>query len=111
MLNEKLGFTVGSKLGMNCSDIVSLDDMINRNTYDVNKQMLPVQVILKFERSMSQDNNDHNLSSREINRAKRKARQQVSASSSSSLSRNNPTTDLSFEEPEKKKSKIKLKKI
>lgn len=139
LLNEKLGF---SKSGISIHDLVSLDDMrmqTNRN-YDPNLRLMPVQDILMMD---SQQNSLKNvgaattpggssggvampLSCREMNRARRKARQQnpiggstgssasgvggsssVSGSNSGGISRSNSNSNGSMGdvEPERKKLK------
>lgn len=141
LLNEKLGF---SKSGIAIQDLVSLDDMrtqINRN-YDPNLRLMPVQDILMLD-AQSQKSTDCStpcssslvspLSCREMNRARRKARQQNptnsgggasggggssssgggggggsgSGTNSTSLSRSNSNSNgsLTDVEPERKKSK------
>lgn len=134
LLNEKLGF---NKSGISIQDLVSLDDMrmqTNRN-YDPNLRLMPVQDILMMD---SQQNSLNNvcttpcssnlvpLSCREMNRARRKARQQnpisgstsvsgtssigggtASATNSTSISRSNSNSNGSMTdiEPERKKVK------
>lgn len=135
LLNEKLGF---SKSGISIQDLVSLDDMRmqNNRNYDPNLRLMPVQDILIMDSQEKQNlsNNDcmtpcssslaMPLSCREMNRARRKARQQnpisgtssggggtatnTSGTNSGSLSRSNSNSNGSMSdiEPERKKSKM-----
>lgn len=107
LLNEKLGFSNGSTLGININDLVTLDDMRlhvvpeaepasaapallaqgDANTANYPNQrlmMMPVQEILKQQQQQTQTTTTTTsqqrdaaeaLSCREMNRAKRKARQ------------------------------------
>lgn len=101
LLNEKLGFTAAKSLGIDLEEMVSLEDMAPTQrpkieTSDI-KLMISVQDIINNQASSS----SQSMSSREMNRAKRKARMNQTAASGSSLSRNNSVK----EEPEKKKIK------
>lgn len=83
ILNEKLGFPV--------DDLVTLDDVAS-----VPKSEIESEVMIK--NAASKQTSESSMSSREINRAKRKARQ---IQAGSSISRNNSLK----EEPEQKKIK------
>lgn len=96
MLNEKLGFTAAKSLGIHMDEMVTLEDM-KPETEANPKKMMDVQDIINNQASSSQS-----MSSREMNRAKRKARQNQA---SSSLSRTDSTVSVK-EEPEKKKLKV-----
>lgn len=102
ILNEKLGFSAAKNLGIDLEEMVTLEDMAPMKVPD-NKsnpqELMDVQDLINNQASSSQSNA---MSSREMNRAKRKARQ--NQASSSSLSRNNSVSNLK-EEPEKKKIK------
>lgn len=107
LLNEKLGFSNGSTLGININDLVTLDDMrlhpvreetspsagtkaepldeqndgggdssYSNNNHNPNQRLMPVQEILRQSAAAAAaaDAVDA-LSCREMNRAKRKARQ------------------------------------
>lgn len=92
LLNEKLGFSAAKSLGINLDEMVSLEDMAHvKPKTEIN--LMNVQDIINNQASSSQS-----MSSREMNRAKRKARQNQA---STSLSRSNSVKD----EPEKKKIK------
>lgn len=105
LLNEKLGLGQSSNSFnlLNINDLVTLDDM--RNTvkkYDPNKSLLPVQEVLHLEAnagcnsSGTQPNTSASLSCREMNRARRKARQlQTSTSCSGSGNANSGATSTS----------------
>lgn len=100
LLNEKLGFSAAKSLGIDLDEMVSLEDMapIQRPKTETSpNKMINVQDIINNQASSS----SQSMSSREMNRAKRKARQNQIAASSSSLSRNNSVK----EEPVKKKIK------
>lgn len=100
MLNEKLGFSAAKSLGINLDDMVTLEDMAPSTTKTENESnKMNVQDIINNQASSSQTTNIVGMSSREMNRAKRKARQ--NQASSSSMSRSNSMK----EEPEKKKIK------
>lgn len=104
LLNEKLGLTQsGNSFGLNINDLVSLDDMRNNvKKYEPNKCLLPVQEILNLDTTTGCGNSSNklpdgnslvSLSCREMNRARRKARQlQTSTSNSGNTSNNNVAT-------------------
>lgn len=98
ILNEKLGFSAAKKLGVNLDEMVTLEDMIPSTPKLEKSEKMDVQDIINKQASSSQQQTESSMSSREINRAKRKARQ---IQASSSLSRNNSLK----EEPERKKIK------
>ncbi|CAD7093413.1 unnamed protein product [Hermetia illucens] len=108
LLNEKLGFSQANKLGININinDLIALEDMKSENkNCGGSSQMVPVQDILRLQPKTSES---QNLSCREMNRARRKARQNNatgSLSHSSSLNRSN-STNGSIDEPERKKIKL-----
>lgn len=133
LLNEKLGLAqTSNSFGLlNINDLVTVDDMRNTSIkYEPNKTLLPVQEILKLETNAS-SLTSASLSCREMNRARRKARQlqtstSVSGTSTSSVpsspivtnapittamsatySRSNSTSNgsLSDEQPDAKKMK------
>lgn len=133
LLNEKLGFNNASTLGININDLVTLDDMRsgNRNTYDPNNRLMPVQDVLnlttekqqqpKMSTSVGMDCSSHSatvtaLSCREINRARRKARQNpeknntqlTTLSRSNSVASNGSNTQDNIE-PEQKIQKFDFK--
>lgn len=112
LLNEKLGITQASRLGVNLTDMITDEDVKERShSYNINEEKLPVEDILKINtHSENFLSNGHTLSCREINRAKRKARQNVTnnpSTSSANLSRSNSSSNGSStpDEPEKKKIK------
>lgn len=101
ILNEKLGFSAAKNLGIDLEEMVTLEDMTPMKvpkSESSSQELMNVQDIINNQASSSQSNA---MSSREMNRAKRKARQNQG---SSSLSRNNSVNNLK-EEPEKKKIK------
>lgn len=102
LLNEKLGFS-SKNLGINLEEMVTLEDMtpVERIKVEDSENMINVQDLINNHASSSQS--IVGMSSREMNRAKRKARQ--NQASTSSLSRNNSVK----EEPEKKKVKTESK--
>jgi TATA-binding protein-associated factor len=108
ILNEKLGFTTAKQLGINMDEMVTLEDMtpmITPKTESLPK-LIKVEDILNNQASSSQST--AGMSSREMNRAKRKARQnQTIAQSSSSLGRTNSINNVK-EEPERKKIKTEV---
>ncbi|KAJ6635131.1 TATA-binding protein-associated factor [Pseudolycoriella hygida] len=112
LLNEKLGF---SKAGVNVSDLVSLDDIkSSKVNYDPNIRLMPVQDILNADSSQkSTDCSSQALSCREMNRARRKARQNFIVTNSGALSRSNSTNcsngSTSDMELERKKPKLETK--
>lgn len=122
LLNEKLGFAKGpaSSLGININDLVSLDDVRSSTTsnYEPNLRLMPVQDILNLDSSQKTTDSSSQaaLSCREMNRARRKARQNPTGSvtTTSTLSRSNSnsngsTADIATPEPERKKIKFEFK--
>lgn len=135
LLNEKLGLAQSSNsFGLlNINDLVTVEDMRNTSIkYEPNKTLLPVQEVLKLETNTTSSSSvAAALSCREMNRARRKARQlqtstSVSGTSTSSVpsspvvtnapitnaisatySRSNSTSNGSFsdEQPDAKKMK------
>ncbi|XP_070498926.1 TATA-binding protein-associated factor 172 [Chironomus tepperi] len=96
-LNEKLGFAAAKNLGINLDDMVTLEDMTPMKQIKTENETskINVQDILINQASSSQQTSVVGMSSREINRAKRKARQ------NQTISRTNSVKD----EPDKKKIK------
>lgn len=94
LLNEKLGFSMTKHLGFDLEDMVSLEDMapMQQRPKKQIDNSIKVEDIINNQASSSQSG----MSSREMNRAKRKARQSQAAN----LSRSN-----SIQEPELKKIK------
>lgn len=92
LLNEKLGFSAAKTLGLDFDDMVTLEDMapLKQPKKENEPQKLNVQELINSHQASS---SQCGMSSREMNRAKRKARQ-------NQLSRSN-----SVHEPELKKSK------
>lgn len=95
-LNEKLGLcqSANSFGLLNINDLVSLDDMRNTaNKYEPNKSLLPVQEVLNLE---TNPNNTlaSSMSCRELNRLRRKSRQQFinTTSTTTTVTNNNVTT-------------------
>lgn len=132
LLNEKLGF---NQAGININDLVSLDDMragtgIRANSYDPNQRLQPVQELLyETNDSLPTDLSSHSsssssaaaaaaaaaaaLSCREINRARRKARQNpilIAGCQPSTISRSNSNGSMGDDGggPERKIAKIDL---
>lgn len=103
ILNEKLGFTTAKQLGINLDDMVTLEDMAPAKVVKSEPpKLIKCEEILNNQASSSQ------MSSREMNRAKRKARQnQTISQSSSSVSRANSISNAK-EEPERKKVKTEV---
>lgn len=106
LLNEKLGLNQSSQLGiLNISDLVTLDDMRNTNKkHEPNKTLMPVQEVLNLDLTTGCGNNAAvnaqtgstvSLSCREMNRAKRKARQYQSQTSTISNSGNSSSGNQS----------------
>ncbi|KAH8347377.1 hypothetical protein KR059_009857, partial [Drosophila kikkawai] len=130
VLNDKLGLTTAAKLGVNLTDMITDEDVAlarSGSSYNVNAEKTPVEQILNIK-TASNGAGQAQLSCREMNRAKRKARQNTTASASASsvvtptCSRRNsnsnhstgsnhsnnggPTSAISaLDEPEKKKLK------
>ncbi|XP_061399737.1 TATA-binding protein-associated factor 172 [Musca vetustissima] len=110
LLNEKLGLTQASKLGVNLTDLITDEDMIRSGSnYNVNEEKVPVEHILNIKPNANLvPSNGQQLSCREINRAKRKARQNAVALSTAGsvvAAVGASTSNGSSEEPEKKKLK------
>ncbi|KAG5679831.1 hypothetical protein PVAND_009369 [Polypedilum vanderplanki] len=112
-LNEKLGLSVAKNLGLNLDEMVTLEDMKPLKQLKTEgienesnkKTMIDVQEILTNQASSSSHHQQQlsttttaGMSSREMNRAKRKARQNLS---NSSLNRANSMKD----EPDRKRMK------
>lgn len=112
LLNEKLGLTQASKLGVNLTDLISDEDMMRSGSnYNVNEEKVPVEHILNIKPNVNLlPSNGQQLSCREMNRAKRKARQNAAASASGvvsvATSVASTSSNGSSEEPEKKKLKM-----
>lgn len=132
LLNERLGFNSTSSLGININDLVTLDDM--RHVQPANdgqfgngtmteQKLLPLPELLRQQSTInnvtSQSTADA-LSCRQINRFKRKARQNPltnngNATTSGTLSRSISTASNGGEhsngggEPDTKMAKIDLK--
>lgn len=106
LLNEKLGLTQASKLGFNLAEMISDSDMtIEKCTLNQNETKYSIEELLNIKSSFqgeynnqSNVNGSSSLSTREINRAKRKARLNRSNS-------NNSQSSLKGSEPEIKKPK------
>ncbi|KAI9580310.1 hypothetical protein GQX74_000303 [Glossina fuscipes] len=105
LLNEKLGLTQASKMGVNLTDmIVDEDVMRNSNNYNINEEKVPVEHILNIKPNVNLiPSNGQQLSCREMNRAKRKARQNAAVSSGNNV--NIHSANGKNDEPEKKKLK------
>lgn len=127
LLNEKLGLNQSSQLGiLNINDLVTLEDMRNHQAgnAEANKALRPVQDVLNIDAhrvteavATSSSAAGGSLSCREMNRAKRKARQFQSQVSTSNGGTNSTSTNSvtysrsnSFsndeQQPDVKKSKI-----
>lgn len=121
LLNEKLGFNSASTLGININDLVTLDDMrsVNRNTYDPNNKLMPVQEVLNLSvqhRNVPLDCSSQSaasLSCREINRARRKARQnpEKAITQATSLSRSNSVASNGSNAPDHIEPENKVQKL
>ncbi|KAL5274579.1 hypothetical protein ACFFRR_000969 [Megaselia abdita] len=106
LLNEKLGLTQVSKLGINLTEMISDTDMLTEQSIsNQNDTKYTIEELLNFKSSFDVGNGDQSnlssgssLSTREINRAKRKARLNRSNSNTSQSS-------LKGSEPEVKKNK------
>ncbi|XP_050515682.1 TATA-binding protein-associated factor 172 isoform X1 [Diabrotica virgifera virgifera] len=96
-LNARLGLNLAAQMGFDTSNLFTNEDLINNSD-----KMSSVSVRKNVQEVICPTNKE--LSLREINRAKRKARQAVSKQ----RSRDN-LDDNSSEEPEKKKPKTELK--
>ncbi|XP_030571799.1 TATA-binding protein-associated factor 172 [Drosophila novamexicana] len=83
LLNDKLGLTTAAKLGVNLTDMITDEDVALQrtgNSYNVNAEKLPVEQILHINQANGGgaagiSAAGQRLSCREMNRAKRKARQ------------------------------------
>lgn len=135
LLNDKLGLTTAAKLGVNLTDMITDEDVAlarSGTSYNVNAEKLPVEHILNIKQANgggAVSASGQRLSCREMNRAKRKARQSTAnsastvtptcsrrnstagigagsnSSSGSSCSNNNSNGAIKGDEPEKKKLK------
>ncbi|XP_004536960.1 TATA-binding protein-associated factor 172 isoform X2 [Ceratitis capitata] len=122
LLNEKLGLTQASKLGVNLMDMITDEDVMGSSagsTYNANEEKVPVEDILNIKPNSNLiPSNGQQLSCREMNRAKRKARQNTTTNTSvNNLSRSNSSNTSSgigssckngsstADEPERKKFK------
>lgn len=110
LLNEKLGLTQASKLGVNLTDMISDEDMMRSGgNYNVNEEKVPVEHILNIKPNVNLlPSNGQQLSCREMNRAKRKARQSAAAGSAVSTAvavAGAASANGSSDEPEKKRQK------
>ncbi|XP_037813785.1 TATA-binding protein-associated factor 172 [Lucilia sericata] len=112
LLNEKLGLTQASKLGVNLTDMISDEDMMRSGgNYNVNEEKVPVEHILNIKPNIHLiPSNGQQLSCREMNRAKRKARQSATAGSTTTsalatASSSSSSANGSMDEPEKKRQK------
>lgn len=99
-LNEKLGFATAKNFGFNLDEMVTLEDMNPSQQQHIktenNSKIITIQDILNNQASSSQQQQQQQgMSSREMNRAKRKARQNLSISRSNSIK----------DEPDRKKIK------
>lgn len=110
LLNEKLGLTQASKLGVNLTDMITDEDMMRSGSnYNVNDEKVPVEHILNIKPNVNLiPSNGQQLSCREMNRAKRKARQQNTSTvavATTTLNTTSTSANGCSEEPEKKKLK------
>lgn len=103
MLSEKLGLSTGIKI----DELITMEDMVpkqasSNNVSSLNNEpLIPVQEILYLE--------NQSLSSREINRAKRKARQTQPMPLPSPSSRRSSCSSMNSDEPERKRIKQEIK--
>ncbi|XP_043653491.1 TATA-binding protein-associated factor 172 [Drosophila teissieri] len=126
VLNDKLGLTTAAKLGVNLTDMITDEDVAltrSGSTYNVNAEKLPVEHLLNIKPAAN-GAGQAPLSCREMNRAKRKARQNTSGCSATAVtptcsrrnsnsnhstgsnhSSNGTTSAAALDEPEKKKLK------
>lgn len=110
LLNDKLGLTAAAKLGVNLTDMITDEDVAltrSGTSYNVNAEKMPVEHILNIKSanggggggSTSATALGQKLSCREMNRAKRKARQGSSTGAASTVtptcSRRNSTAGIS----------------
>lgn len=116
MLSEKLGLNSGIKI----EELITLEDMTPKSappTTMTFEYYVPVEQILNIENNQSTSSSSSAmLSCREINRAKRKARQIQSSSSTTAMqpipspsSRRSSCSSMNSDEPERKKSKAEIK--
>uniref|UniRef100_A0A6P4F1M9 TATA-binding protein-associated factor 172 n=1 Tax=Drosophila rhopaloa TaxID=1041015 RepID=A0A6P4F1M9_DRORH len=125
VLNDKLGLTTAAKLGVNLTDMITDEDMAltrSGSSYNVNAEKLPVEHLLNIKPTAN-GSGQAQLSCREMNRAKRKARQNTGVSATvvtptcsrrnsnsnhstgSNHSNNGTMSIVALDEPEKKKLK------
>ncbi|XP_062121564.1 LOW QUALITY PROTEIN: TATA-binding protein-associated factor 172 [Drosophila sulfurigaster albostrigata] len=95
LLNDKLGLTAAAKLGVNLTDMITDEDVAltrSGTSYNVNAEKLPVEHILNIKPAAANGGatasacataTGQKLSCREMNRAKRKARQGSSTGAAS----------------------------
>ncbi|XP_017968444.1 TATA-binding protein-associated factor 172 isoform X2 [Drosophila navojoa] len=105
LLNDKLGLTTAAKLGVNLTDMITDEDVAlarSGTSYNVNAEKLPVEHILNIKQANGGGGgavsaSGQRLSCREMNRAKRKARQSTANSASvvtPTCSRRNSTAGI-----------------
>lgn len=106
LLNDKLGLTTAAKLGVNLTDMITDEDVAlarSGTSYNINAEKLPVEHLLNIKSANGGGGSactspGQRLSCREINRAKRKARQGSSAAASTvvtpTCSRRNSTAGI-----------------
>lgn len=103
LLNDKLGLTTAAKLGVNLTDMITDEDVAltrSGTSYNVNAEKLPVEHILNIKPANGGGGSvtGQKLSCREMNRAKRKARQGSSTGAASTVtptcSRRNSTAGI-----------------
>ncbi|KAL7730918.1 hypothetical protein ACLKA6_014161 [Drosophila palustris] len=91
LLNDKLGLTTAAKLGVNLTDMITDEDVAltrSGTSYNVNAEKMPVEHILNIKPANGGGVGStvgQKLSCREINRAKRKARQGSSTGAASTV--------------------------
>ncbi|XP_001359276.3 TATA-binding protein-associated factor 172 [Drosophila pseudoobscura] len=87
LLNDKLGLTAAAKMGVNLTDMITDEDVAlarSGTNYNVNAEKMPVEHILNIKPQAAAANGK-TLSCREMNRAKRKARQGTTTTAASSV--------------------------
>lgn len=106
LLNDKLGLTTAAKLGVNLTDMITDEDVAlarSGTSYNINAEKMPVEHLLNIKSANGGSGSactspGQRLSCREINRAKRKARQGSSAAASTvvtpTCSRRNSTAGI-----------------
>lgn len=104
LLNDKLGLTTAAKLGVNLTDMITDEDVAlarSGTSYNINAEKLPVEHLLNIKSAnggaSACTSPGQKLSCREINRAKRKARQGSSTAASAvtpTCSRRNSTAGI-----------------